>query len=57
MELEQHGEYSYVVQQINSSGWGILETPIEYVNIDIVKEFYVNAKVNDDALLARISWI
>lgn len=35
----------------------ILYTPNEYVNLEIVKEFYVDTKLTDDAPLERVSWV
>lgn len=57
VELENPVEYSNVVQEIKSWGWGTLANLIDYVNLEIVKEFYANAKPIDEAPLARISWV
>lgn len=36
---------------------GVLELPLELVNLYIVRKFYVNAKPTEDAPLANISWV
>lgn len=57
VELEDPSEYSYVVQEINTWGQGILETPIEVVNLDNVQEFYENAKPTKDSPSTRLFWV
>lgn len=36
---------------------GILELPYELVNLDILWEFYVNAKPTKEAPLENVSWV
>lgn len=57
VELENPGEHSDMVQEISSRGWGIMATPTECVNMEIVKEFYANTKLINEAPLVRVSWI
>lgn len=57
VELEDPSEYSYVVQEINAWGWGILKTPTEVVNLDNVQEFYENAKPTKDSPSTRLFWV
>lgn len=57
VELENSREYLDVVRDINSWGWGILVALVEHVNLEIVKEFYTNAKPNDKAPIAKKNWL
>lgn len=44
-----------MVQEINTRGLGVLETPNEVVNLDMVREFYANAKPTRP--LEKVSWV
>lgn len=57
IELEDLGEYSDMVQEINAQGQGVLETPNKIVNLNIVKELYANAKPTKEAPLEKVSWV
>lgn len=54
VELEDPGEYYDVVQKINTRGWGVLELPLELVNLEIVREFNENTKPIEDAPLEKV---
>lgn len=45
------------MQEINTRGWGALAHPPEHINIDIIQEFYANAKPIKDVPFARLSWV
>lgn len=44
IQLEDPWEFSKFIQEINNRGWQVLATPIYEINIDIIREFYVNSK-------------
>lgn len=57
VELEVPREYSDVMQEINSRGWGILDILNKFVNLELVKEFYCNTKLADEEPLESVSWV
>lgn len=57
VELEDPGEYSDVVQEINARGWGVLALPSELVNVAIVREFYANAKPIEETSITKGYWV
>lgn len=56
MELENPCDYSYIFQDLNARDRRILSHPPKYINIDIIKEFYIDAKPIEDNILDILSW-
>lgn len=50
-ELEDPDDYSSIVQEINARGQSVLVHSIDHVNIDIIRELYVNSKQIKDTML------
>lgn len=55
--MEDSGEYFNVVQEINARDLGVSKTPNEVVNLDMVREFYENAKPTKERPLEKVSWV
>lgn len=54
LELKDPIEYFDMVKEINAWSWGVLETPNEVVNLNIVREFYENSKHTDGAPMKKL---
>lgn len=58
IQLEEPREFSKFIQEINSKWCQILANPPYEINVDIIREFYSNAKlVGENEMLERTSWV
>lgn len=58
IQLEEPGEFSKLIQEINSKWCQILANPPYEINVDIIREFYSNAKlVGENEMLERTSLV
>lgn len=58
IQLEDLGEFSKFIQEIKTEEWQTLANPLDEINVDIIREFYANAKPErEDAMLAITSWV
>lgn len=58
IQLEDLGEFSKFIQEVKTREWQTLANPLDEINVDIIREFYANAKPErEDAMLTITSWV
>ncbi|KAL5057602.1 hypothetical protein RYX36_029206 [Vicia faba] len=55
--LNPQGAYRYFVEDMEKRKWGVLLTPPNELNFDIVQEFYANAMPIEDACYSYCSFV
>lgn len=56
--MEDIGEFSSFLQEINNRGWYLLANPPNKISVDIIRELYYNSKpTNNDEIVSRTLWV